>query len=192
MTVGADQFALGQFGKDPLTGHHDTGSYRQSWFQTRRAHTLHPGGDARNRTGSATLAGRARYLSYSSPGAGRVAPPGNAHALELTTCKPVQGATQGRKVSNPLPPVLETGALPGELLPYALMRTARQGLPCGRLPCGGLAPTRKPPGSSPASRTTGWRRASPESASLRTCVPYHQWYGGRKAGGNAIFTPPHG
>jgi hypothetical protein len=39
--------------------------------------TPHPeSGDARNRTGSATLAGRARYLSFSSPGAGRMAPPG--------------------------------------------------------------------------------------------------------------------
>jgi hypothetical protein len=54
----------------------------------------------------------------------------------------------------------------------SVMQTARQGdFPAGGFLVSASASTREPPRWYRASRTAGWRRANPDSASLRTCVP---------------------
>src|SRR3954453_12199068 len=66
------------------------------------------------------LAGRHPQGASGAPGPGPSlpgrAPPPSGGSVFLA--HPVRGAAQGRRDLNPQPPVLETGALPIELLPY--------------------------------------------------------------------------
>src|SRR5215213_10314516 len=85
--------------------------------------------------------------THSRPGAG--APPGRtrdgAAASRRVGTHPRRGATQGRRDLNPQPPVLETGALPIELLPFGRLVAARPAAPVPSTPDRG--------GRQPAARS---------------------------------------
>src|SRR3954453_20806024 len=72
-------------------------------------------------------------------------------AFGTSGCRPSGVAAQGTRDSNPQPPVLETGALPIELVPSGRGRAgrARIAAPSGT-PRGG----RLPPGPTPRKRRT--------------------------------------
>lgn len=114
--------------------------------------SLHPSGDARNRTVSPTLARRGRYLSYSSPRpwpgpALRLARArvdlcrpgwrlaGGAHAMEISIFRHVHrngGAAQGPQESNPHYARVGAGPPIRWLIPINENRPL--GFPCERLP----------------------------------------------------------
>src|SRR5215213_9813714 len=70
--------------------------------------------------------------THSAPGAGD-RPDGPERRRRLAAGRyppPHRGATQGRRDLNPQPPVLETGALPIELLPFGRLLAARSRARC--------------------------------------------------------------
>jgi hypothetical protein len=105
-----------------------------SWSQARRvAVSLAPGGEGRNRTGSAALAGRARCLTCHPQGpprpdspaikggrggiaAGQVACRYGAHAMEFSIIKPAMRRA-GTAGIEPAHAALETAVLPLNYVP---------------------------------------------------------------------------
>jgi hypothetical protein len=150
-----------------------------AWSQTRRADPYATSREWRcpesNRVGNAC---RARPLTSAThpqvPGGWRLPAMLTLWSCQLTcTFAPQGGAPHGRKDSNPDQAGWSRLCLP---LHHAhmcsVMQTARQGdFPAGGFLVSASASTREPPRWYRASRTAGWRRANPDSASLRTCVP---------------------
>jgi hypothetical protein len=150
-----------------------------AWSQARRANPYATSRRWRcpesNRVGNAC---RARPLTSAThpqePGGWRLPAMLTLWSCQLAcTFAPQGGAPHGRKDSNPDQAGWSRSCLP---LHHAhmcsVMQTARQGdFPAGGFLVSASASTREPPRWYRASRTAGWRRASPDSASLRTCVP---------------------
>ena len=137
--------------------------------------TRHPGGDARNRTESPTLAGRGRYLSFSSPGCpAGMAPGRDLRCFTLLRCQIPGTFTRrwciaGTPGLEPGPFALEADAQPAELHPFmqlqerpAIRKTAPSGLPGSGSVTSGLSVTRwlpRRPGGQARTSDSAWRHA---------------------------------
>jgi len=145
---------------------------------------MNPGGDARNRTESPALAGRGRYLSYSSPccPAG-MAPGRDLRCFTLLRCQVPCTFTRRRCIAGTLG--LEPGpfrfgadAQPVEVHPFVRLqespvttKTAPSGFPGSGSVTSGLSVTQQPPrrpGRQARTSDSAWRHAlSPDRWAAR-------------------------